>query len=261
MHPEAQCCVQYLQQQKENQKKTGISKKEFKCDICDRAFHQKNHLESHMVIHSDTKNFKCEICGSSFAWKQQLKTHAVTHSERRDFRCVRCGKEFKLNATLKKHMRTHVKKKDFRCDVCGREFARIQRLKIHMAIHRDKKDHKCELCLKEFALRDQLRSHMNSHSKIKNQSGKTEIYSGIHLEDFKRQINSVLSQRDKRKHFPNDCDNIQSSTSSVSIGKDPSTIFITDKVKYSIFPPEKEKNTNIKQEDDNMPVKEEPTDI
>ena len=52
--------------------------KPFKCDICDYATANKQHLVGHMAKHSDVR-LHCTLCNFSTAWKQRLRTHLKAH--------------------------------------------------------------------------------------------------------------------------------------------------------------------------------------
>jgi hypothetical protein len=60
--------------------------KEFKCDICDKAFSQKGSLVLHVNrIHKQLKNYRCELCSYTSDTKNLLKTHSIKkHSQKKD---------------------------------------------------------------------------------------------------------------------------------------------------------------------------------
>ena len=45
------------------------------CGTCNRAFNQKNALQTHLIVHSTEKPFSCSLCNLSFTQKGNLKTH------------------------------------------------------------------------------------------------------------------------------------------------------------------------------------------
>lgn len=47
----------------------------FVCDICSKAFNQKNALQVHLKKHSGERPHKCPYCEMAFAQKGNLKTH------------------------------------------------------------------------------------------------------------------------------------------------------------------------------------------
>lgn len=67
-----------------------------------------------------TKNFKCEICHKAFRDNWKLKRHGNVHgnndyvypiknTSRKNFKCELCGKSFQDNWKLKRHEKVHVK--------------------------------------------------------------------------------------------------------------------------------------------------------
>ena len=67
-----------------------------------------------------TKNFKCEICHKAFRDSWKLKRHGNVHgntdyvypiknTSRKNFKCELCGKSFQDNWKLKRHEKVHVK--------------------------------------------------------------------------------------------------------------------------------------------------------
>ena len=70
-----------------------------------------------------TKNFKCEICHKAFRDNWKLKRHGNVHgnndyvypiknTSRKNFKCELCGKSFQDNWKLKRHEKVHVKATD-----------------------------------------------------------------------------------------------------------------------------------------------------
>ena len=51
--------------------------KEFKCEICDKAFSQKSHKNSHMEnVHEGIRNFYCDLCENKYFVKSiDLRNH------------------------------------------------------------------------------------------------------------------------------------------------------------------------------------------
>ena len=49
--------------------------KSFKCNYCDKKFHQMIHLINHSRTHTQERPFKCQICGFNFSEKSSLLRH------------------------------------------------------------------------------------------------------------------------------------------------------------------------------------------
>ena len=47
----------------------------FKCELCEKAFNQKNALNMHMRKHEGVRPHQCPFCKYSFTQKGNLKTH------------------------------------------------------------------------------------------------------------------------------------------------------------------------------------------
>ena len=58
------------------EKRLIISKKPFKCMICDVSFSQKYTMKKHIAaVHEGNKPYKCDTCDASFAEKLKLTRH------------------------------------------------------------------------------------------------------------------------------------------------------------------------------------------
>jgi uncharacterized Zn-finger protein len=57
-----------------------LGKREFKCDICDKAFSQRSILSGHVNrIHKKLKNYSCELCDYTSYTNHDLKKHLIVH--------------------------------------------------------------------------------------------------------------------------------------------------------------------------------------
>lgn len=151
--------------------------KNFKCDICDRGFYEKTHLNHHKTTHSDDKPFECDVndCDKKFRTAVALKTHKKMHHPdgngevkrvvNKQYVCNVCGKILRGMSTLKVHQLIHTQNFQYECDVCHKKCKTHSILNIHKLIHTGEKPHKCNLCPKEFRLWNSLNLHKIVHRK------------------------------------------------------------------------------------------------
>lgn len=52
-----------------------VGERPFVCELCKKAFNQKNALQIHMKKHSGEKPYRCTFCTMAFTQKGNLKTH------------------------------------------------------------------------------------------------------------------------------------------------------------------------------------------
>lgn len=70
---------------------------------CGRQFAVKWALRTHMKIHSNEKAFKCEECDKTFHQKINLTYHISSVHKKERFDCENCNKSFKTKYHLKYH--------------------------------------------------------------------------------------------------------------------------------------------------------------
>lgn len=61
--------------------------------------------KNHKLTHSGEKQYKCSICNKAFHQIYNLTFHMHTHNDKKPFTCATCGKGFCRNFDLKKHIR------------------------------------------------------------------------------------------------------------------------------------------------------------
>jgi hypothetical protein len=113
------------------------SRKRYQCAIpgCDKAFHQKTHLDIHTRAHTGVKPFLCKepTCGQRFSQLGNLKTHERRHTGERPYHCDICGKTFAQHGNVRAHKIVHTAAKPYTCklDECGKHFTQLGNLKSH----------------------------------------------------------------------------------------------------------------------------------
>uniref|UniRef100_A0A182RLV2 C2H2-type domain-containing protein n=1 Tax=Anopheles funestus TaxID=62324 RepID=A0A182RLV2_ANOFN len=58
-----------------------LRKRDFKCDICGKAFLEKNNLKGHMRIHNGDRKYACSLCSKTFLFAGTLRCHVLTHTQ------------------------------------------------------------------------------------------------------------------------------------------------------------------------------------
>ncbi|XP_055334703.1 zinc finger and BTB domain-containing protein 49-like [Paramacrobiotus metropolitanus] len=66
------------------------------------------------------KKFNCQTCGKYFQYPRSLETHKLVHSDTRPHECpYQCGKSFRQSGHLQTHILIHTGAKPFKCPVGG----------------------------------------------------------------------------------------------------------------------------------------------
>lgn len=106
----------------------------FNCDRCSRKFKRRDHLDIHMLIHTNTSQFfECTMCDKKFVQLGNLKTHLRVHSGEKPYQCSVCEKGFRQLSGLITHERIHSDEKPFQCSACDRRFRQLSGLNSHIS--------------------------------------------------------------------------------------------------------------------------------
>ncbi|XP_062265573.1 gastrula zinc finger protein XlCGF57.1-like [Platichthys flesus] len=134
-------------------------KKSFSCSQCGKIFGRKEHLQTHVRIHTGERPFICSECGKTFGCKRSLLGHMTSHTGEKPFSCSRCGKRFGRTVNLKTHERLHTGERPFTCPFCAKGFTQKVHMTQHMAVHTGDKQFSCSVCSKKFRWLSGFRRH------------------------------------------------------------------------------------------------------
>ena len=107
--------------------------KPFKCPHCDYWCREDTNLKLHIALHFSRRDFVCDSCGAAFHQKKTLDRHVLyKHSDTRNFSCSHCSMSFKTRYALGRHEQVHNSSRPFKCGTCAAAFKRLYNLRHHM---------------------------------------------------------------------------------------------------------------------------------
>jgi uncharacterized Zn-finger protein len=77
------------------------------CDVCNKSFSQKTHLNTHQRIHSGERPYICDVCNKAFRKRYNLTVHERINSCKKPFSCDVCNNTFITRGNLQSHQRRH----------------------------------------------------------------------------------------------------------------------------------------------------------
>lgn len=103
-----------------------------RCDVCSKAFRDKQCLNDHKTVHTGERPFECQLCGKKFRVKRNLRQHVISHSRATPYVCGFCGVRFKKRHIIIGHiMQKHSEAQSFPCGLCPEVLADTTELTRH----------------------------------------------------------------------------------------------------------------------------------
>ncbi|GAB0100470.1 hypothetical protein DMENIID0001_165180 [Sergentomyia squamirostris] len=101
------------------------------CPYCDKMYKEGLSLNNHIIRqHEKRRDFVCEVCQRAFNNIGALKYHITIHTGERAFSCPFCPQAFKSNKDLRRHYVNH-KDLTIKCPMCKNHFLNEDELKMH----------------------------------------------------------------------------------------------------------------------------------
>ncbi|XP_045108685.1 zinc finger protein 37-like [Portunus trituberculatus] len=139
----------------------------YQCPFCARDFKTKDHVVSHIRIHTGERPYPCEVCGKRYRQRIDIIRHMRIHTGEKPFNCGLCNASFNQKSNLRSHMRIHTGERPVQCKVCGKGFSRNTHLKQHMKLHTGEKPYQCKVCHRPFRFKSGLQAHERIHTGLK----------------------------------------------------------------------------------------------
>lgn len=135
----------------------------FKCNICVKAYTEKNKLEQHKR-QAHGMGLLCKLCNRAYSTQKNLDLHINNHhQEMGPFICDICGYSTKSKKNLLRHFQVHLRSHE--CDICKKKFPTNSVKISHMRSHTGEKPFKCPICSNTFALKRSISKHIKKTHK------------------------------------------------------------------------------------------------
>ncbi|KAM7349579.1 uncharacterized protein ACRADG_008451 isoform 2-T3 [Cochliomyia hominivorax] len=143
------------------------------CPKCGLKFYTAEDVKKHLVVHDENraKDYKCDLCPKAFYTSSGLRYHRISHMGGM-VKCHICSKSFNRRIDLEYHIRrshegiSKERPKEFKdCKFCGQTLKR-ESLKTHLAKHLNQPLGKCNICEKTYFKRESIIRHLKLTHKI-----------------------------------------------------------------------------------------------
>uniref|UniRef100_A0A8C5CIV5 Pleiomorphic adenoma gene 1 n=1 Tax=Gadus morhua TaxID=8049 RepID=A0A8C5CIV5_GADMO len=183
----------------ERRRAEGKPKKNFPCQVCQKAFNSVEKLKVHSYSHTGERPYRCSHpeCTKAFVSKYKLLRHTATHSPEKNHKCSYCEKMFHRKDHLKNHLHTHDPYKEaFACPQCGKSYNTKLGFKRHLALHAAHSgDLTCQVCLQPYASTAVLLEHLKTHAGKSSNGAKEKKHRCEHCE------RRFYTRKDVRRHM------------------------------------------------------------
>lgn len=151
--------------------KIHSSVKEYKCDLCEKAFKNSKQLKNHRRIHvGKSIVHRCDFCTQSFYNVRYLKEHIrKTHEPNGidTFKCEICYKLFPTQQACRNHHLSHFGEKKFHCPTCKYKSNDHNAFRRHQMTHNKEALYKCSACIFQCIQSTSYKSHiMKKHPEL-----------------------------------------------------------------------------------------------
>lgn len=111
-----------------------VKPRSHECHLCFKRFLKRQHLESHLQIHTGFKPHICHLCQNKYSSASSLRSHlANVHGIGDRPKCDLCMKTFSNPSQLKKHvLQKHEKDQRLSCSKCEKFYLRRDNLEEHV---------------------------------------------------------------------------------------------------------------------------------
>ncbi|KAG9347988.1 hypothetical protein JZ751_004007 [Albula glossodonta] len=177
----------------------GKPRKNFPCQLCEKAFNSVEKLKVHSYSHTGERPYRCthQDCSKAFVSKYKLLRHMATHSPEKTHKCNYCEKMFHRKDHLKNHLHTHDPNKEaFTCEECGKNYNTKLGFKRHLALHAaNNGDLTCKVCQQTFASTGILLEHLKTHAGKSSGGTKEKKHQCEHCD------RRFYTRKDVRRHM------------------------------------------------------------
>uniref|UniRef100_A0A8D8ESG8 Zinc finger protein 358 n=1 Tax=Culex pipiens TaxID=7175 RepID=A0A8D8ESG8_CULPI len=139
-------------------------RKNHKCPICSQEFARRKYYSTHLKMHRTENQFKCNECDKAFHEDKLLQEHIRTkHRGERPYQCKLCPKTYTRSSSLFVHVQINhenIKKALYRCDKCTKSFLNRHHYERHVNSHEGLKLNQCPHCGTKYEYKAYLVQHI-----------------------------------------------------------------------------------------------------